>query len=123
MVSLQQLWEQIENRKKSSPLMGGDDNRSVMAVLKAGRDLHHDNQTPFWDELISLCKNPEGLSSLLGVSREQIASWPTKIKKGLEDLRNQSVNSPEEKQNKKMIPTGMNGAVTTNQDPNLGEML
>lgn len=103
--------------------MGSSQSGPATAVLQAGRDLHKDKQTPFWDEFISLCGNAEGLSALLGVSREQIASWPAKIKDGLDELQTQAVNSPEEKTNKKMIPTGMTGAVTTNQDPNLGDML
>lgn len=123
MVSFAQLWEQLEKSKQKSPLMGGENNGPAIAVLKTGQDLRKGNQTSFWDELISLCKNAEGLSELLGVSKEQIASWPAKIKDGLSDLDTQSVADPEGKQNRALIPTGMTGAVTTNQDPNIGEML
>lgn len=123
MVSFAQLWEQLEKSKQQSPLMGEENNGPASAVLKAGQDLRKASQTSFWDELISLCKNADGLSELLGVSREQIASWPAKIKDGLSDLDTQAFAGPEGKQNRALIPTGMTGAITTNQDPNIGEIL
>lgn len=123
MVSFAQLWEQLEKEKLKSPLMGGDSNGPSMAILKAGVELRHDKQTSFWDELISLCANPQGLSELLGVSKETITSWPAKIKNGLSDLESKNPETSNERENKKLIPTGMTGAVTTNQDPNMGDML
>lgn len=122
MITFARLWEQIEKEKGRSPLMDGEEDGPTMAVLKAGRDLHKEKQTPFWDEFISLCNNSEGLSNLLGISREKIQSWPSRIKNGLSKLESHTSESPYEKENKKIIPTGTSGAFTVNQDPNLGEM-
>lgn len=120
MVSFAQLWEQLD--KEKTPLMDSGENGQAMNVLKLGKDLHHQKQTPFWDEFISICSNSEGLSNLLGISKEKIQSWPARIKEGLEKLENQTINNPHDKENREIIPTGLNGALTTNQDPNLGEM-
>jgi hypothetical protein len=124
MVSFAQLLEQLQKEKSESPLMGsGEENGQIMAVLKAGNDLHNEKETSFWDEFISLCSNAEGLSQLLGVSKEKVNSWPSKIKEGINDLKFQPVDGYDNKRNKKMIATASTGAVTVNQDPNMGEIL
>lgn len=38
----------------------------------------------FWDDLIMLCNDREGLAELLNVPADKITSWPLKIKENLE---------------------------------------
>lgn len=118
-LSFAQLWEQIE-QAKSSPLMSSGEDSKSLTVLRTGNDFHEEGQTPFWDELISLCSNAEGLGDLLGVSPDKVRSWPSRIKGKLEKLEKQQAQNPAEKQDTEMIPTGSNGAFTTNTDPMLG---
>lgn len=118
MVSFRSLWEQME----SSPLMtSGDDSRALNAV-RAGKNLHSDDDVPFWDEFITLCANRDGLAELLDISPEKISSWPSRIKEQLEKLQKSDVSNPKAEEEKEVIPTGDNGAVVVNQDPYLGEI-
>lgn len=123
MVSFAELWEQLDKQKaKHSPLMGTGEEEAALSVIKVGEDLHDEGEASFWDEFITVCNNTDGLSQLLGVSREKIRSWPAKIQEMKEKLDKHRVESPMEKEKPKMIPTGDNGAFTTNVDPNLGDM-
>jgi hypothetical protein len=123
MVSFADLWEQIENKKKSSPLMNsGEDERSLITV-RIGKEMHDKDEISFWDEFISLCGSTEGLSQLLGVSREKILSWPARIQEMLQKLDQHTADSPSEKRKQEVVPTGENGAFISNQDPtNIGDM-
>lgn len=118
MVSFRTLWEQMEN----TPLMtSGEDSRALTAV-RAGKSLHKEDETPFWDEFITICANREGLAELFDVSPEKISSWPSRIKDYLEKLQKHDAESTHEPEDQEMIPTGDNGAVTVNQDPYIGEI-
>lgn len=122
-VSFAQLWEQIEKDKmRRSPLMGSGEEERALTVVRVGKDMHEEGETPFWDEFISLCSNPDGLSELFGVSKEKIRSWPAKIREMLTKLDHHTAESPSEKPKTEVIPTGDNGAFTTNVDPNMGAM-
>lgn len=122
MVSFAQLWEIVEKEKGRSPLMGGGDDSQVINVVRTGKDLHGDDQTPFWDEFITVCNDSAGLSELLGVSREKIIGWPARIRQALEKLEKHTAESPSERPETEVIPTGDNGAFTTNQDPQMGDI-
>ena len=123
MVSFAQLLEQLEKNRNATPLMVGDDDESTLTVVRLGKELHDENETSFWDEFISLCGNSEGLSNLLGVSKEKINSWPIKIQEQLNKLEKQKPNEkPPEKDEKEVVPTGDSGAFVSNQDPNIGEI-
>ncbi len=118
MVSFRQLWEQMEK----TPLMtSGEDSRALTAV-RAGKDLHAEDDTPFWDEFITLCANREGLAELFDVSPEKISSWPGRIKEYVDKLQKHDAEDPAQPEEQEVVPTGENGAVTVNQDPYLGEM-
>lgn len=99
----------------------GDESR-ILTVLRAGKTLHKEGETLFWDEFITLCANREGMAELLGVAPEKVSSWPSKIREHLDELQKSDAQNPSEPEDQEMIPTGDNGAVTTNVDPYLGEL-
>lgn len=117
-VSFAQLWEQIENKRMNSPLMNSGEEDLSLTAVRLGKEMHEKDETSFWDEFISLCGSTESLSKLFGVSREKILSWPSKIKEMLDKLEYQTAEDPTKKEDEKVIPTGDNGAFTSNQDPN-----
>ncbi len=123
MISFAQLWEVIENEKsQSSPLMNSGEADENLAVIQTGQQLHKENQISFWDEFISLCSDTDGLSQLFGVSKEKISSWPARIREALTKLEKQRAMNPSEKEDTELMPTGDNGAFTTNSDPtNIGD--
>lgn len=118
MVSFAQLWEQIERNK--NPLMGIGEDSTVLAVVRSGMDLHDKDRTSFWDELISLCGNTDGLAELLEVSPEAVRNWPARIREMTDKLEQEDSEDPAEKPDVEMLPTGQTGAVTNNTDPNIG---
>jgi hypothetical protein len=118
MLSFQQLWEQMHK----SPLMTSGDDSRVLTAVRVGKDMHQDGETSFWDEFITLCANTDGLSELLDVSPQKISSWPARIRENLEKLQRHDAESPHHREEEKLMPTGENGAVTTNVDPYLGEL-
>lgn len=118
------MWEQIDKDKaRKSPLMSSGEDDRALVVARVGKEMRDENETPFWDEFMSLCNNADGLSQLLGVPAENIRSWPAKISEVLEKLEKQTAVSPSEKNNDELMPTGDNGAFT-NQDPttNIGDI-
>jgi len=124
MVSFSELWSVMEDQKAISPLMGSGSEDRALNVVRAGRDLRKDDETPFWDDFISLCSN-EGLAELLEVNREKLTSWPAKIREYLEKLEKHHAESPDHEEETELVPTGDNGAFTvppTNSDPNLGAL-
>lgn len=121
MVSFCKLLEAME-KNKQSPLMDSGEEGEILSVIRAGKDLRQEGDTPFWDDFIMVCNNTRGLADLLDVSPEKIRSWPSKIQEALTKLQTHDVQSPNTETDTEVIPTGQNGAVTTNQDPYLGEM-
>lgn len=102
-------------------MTSGEDGQ-VLNVVRIGKDMHNEDETPFWDEFISLCANADGLAQLLGISREKITSWPARIKESLDKLEKHHAESPSGKDDTEVMPTGDNGAFTTNADPNMGDL-
>lgn len=97
----------------SSPLMDSGEETRGMGVIRSGMALRGDDDGSFWEEFISLCSNADGLADLLGVKRESVTSWASRIREALENVRRhdqQSEEKPDEVE--KMIPTGDNGAIT-----------
>jgi hypothetical protein len=125
-LSFAQMWEQIEKDKaRPSPLMSSGEDDRAMSVIRAGKDMRKEGDTPFWDDFITLCNNVDGLAQLLGVDRHVVSSWPGKIQEGMEKYEKHLSMHPEEDDSKdEMMPTGDNGAFTTNQDPmnNIGDV-
>lgn len=121
MVSFSELWEAME-KSKTSPLMDSGEDGQVLNLVRAGKDLRKEDETPFWDDFISLCSNAKGMSELLGVSSEKVLTWPGKIQEALDKLESHDAESPSVDTDTTMLPTGDNGAVTMNADPQLGAM-
>lgn len=124
MVSFADFWEQIDKDKaRKSPLMSSGEDDRALVVARIGKEMHEEGETSFWDEFVTICNNADGLSQLLGVPAGQIRSWPAKIQEVLDKLERQTAVNPSEKQKAEMVPTGDNGAFTTNQDPsNIGDL-
>lgn len=121
-VSFAQLWEIID-KQQSSPLMGSGEDDKHLTVVRTGQEMHKEGQVPFWDEFISLCSDAEGLSQLLGISKEKVSSWPPRIQEALSKLERHKAMNPAEKEDTTQIATGDNGAFTTNTDPtNIGDV-
>lgn len=79
MASFASLWDKVGSKR----LVENDDSKAVLAI-KHGQNIRDD----FWDDFIRLTNNPEALSELLGVSSQDIALWPIKIKEQLDKLEN-----------------------------------
>lgn len=121
MVSFSDLWERMEQDKSTSPLMDSGDDSKILSVIRTGRDLRNGEDPSFWDDFMTLCNSSEGFADLLGVNREKIVQWPAKIKEGLQRLEKEEAESPNQRDdNVDMIPTGDNGAFTTNTDTPVG---
>lgn len=122
MVSFAQMWRIVEDAK-SSPLMSSGEDDKQLVVVRTGQQLHNEKQIPFWDEFNSLCSDAEGLSQLLGVSKEQVSTWPARIREALGKLEKYKAMNPSDKEDTELMPTGQNGAFTTNSDPtNIGDI-
>lgn len=121
MVSFNDLWEAME-KSGTSPLMDSGEDGQVLTVVRSGKDLRKEEETSFWDDFISLCSNVQGMSDLLGVAPEKIRTWPGKIQEALDKLETHDAESPNVRNDTDVIPTGDNGAVTVNVDPQLGGM-
>lgn len=105
-----------------SPLMSSGEDAETLSVVRAGKDMRKDEETPFWDDFMSLCSNSRGMAELLGVSHEKVVNWPARIRESLEKLETHDAEDPASRDDVEMVPTGDNGAITMNMDPNLGAM-
>jgi hypothetical protein len=77
-----------------------DDSRA-MEVIKKGMNLTKDGD--FWDMFLSLCGDPEGMSALLGTSREKITGMDGKIRTMMKKIMDKDSSG---EGRKKMIKTG-----------------
>lgn len=78
-------------------------------IIKKGLEIRPDraDKETFWDDFISILgQNTDEASKLLGVSRDKIAGWTSKIKKSLEMAKKESENE-DGKKKKTMLPTGI----------------
>lgn len=77
-----------------------------MSVIKRGLEIRPDRTdgNTFWDDFVTvLGNNSEGASKLLGVSRDVVSGWSSKIKAALDRVREEN-ESDDTKKN--MIQTG-----------------
>ena len=116
----------MENDHAASPLMGSGNEDRAISVVRAGKDLRGEDESPFWEDFISLCSNA-GLADLLDVNSEKLARWPAKIREHLDKLESDGQESGNNDEETEMVPTGETGAFTvpnpaSNTDPNLGAM-
>lgn len=72
-------------------------------VIKSGLNLDKD----FWDNFMHISGNADGLSKLLGVSKDKIISWNSKIKSALEKVQDDESGDDEKTgERSNMIGTG-----------------
>lgn len=121
MISFAELWEQIESARKS-PLMDSGEESKAAQLIRAGEQLRKEDEQSFWDDFLSLLSNTEGFADLFNVDSSKVLGWGQRIR----ELRQKTQNDPDhksrEEEETEVIPTGDNGAVTTNQDPMLGDL-
>lgn len=114
MLTFQRLYEAMErDMSRSSPLMDSGDETTGMRVIRSGMALRDDDDSSFWEDFISLCNDAEGMADLLGIKREAVTSWASRIREALDKVQQhdqQREDNPDEDQ--EMIPTGENGAMT-----------
>ena len=127
MVSFDQMWKYMETEDATSPLMGSGEEGRAISVVRAGKDFRKEEETPFWDDFISLCANAQGLAELLDVNQDKVSNWPARIQEHLNKLEDHDEEGPTNDEEMEMIPSGDNGAFTvpntnTNSDPNLGAL-
>jgi len=123
MKSFNELWEQIhadstDGDSSSNPLLDAGDDSKGLAAIRNGLALLNKKKGcgNFWDAFMQLCNNSGALAELLGVKREQIIRWPSKIREGLEKVRNMDASDRDSKP--ESISTGNPGAMGT-QDGNI----
>ena len=121
MVSFGELWESMD-KSGTSPLMSSGEDGQTLSIVRSGKDLRKEDEGSFWDDFISLCSNVQGMSDLLDVAPEKIRTWPNKIQDALDKLEAHDAESPNVKTDTEVVPTGDNGALTLNVDPQLGDM-
>lgn len=97
------------NRQESASDATND--TSSWQVIRCGKDFVSANGESFWDCLINLSNNPDGLAELLGVSSDKVRQWPSRIRSAIDELQNQN-RMPEDRRTEphKLLPTGQNGA-------------
>lgn len=124
MVSFDQLWKVMESEEATSPLMGSGEEGRALTAVRAGKDMRKEEETPFWDDFISLCANADGMAELLDVNRDKVSNWPARIQEYLDKLSDHDSEGPSKEEETELIPTGDTGAFTvpTNSDPNLGAL-
>src|SRR4051812_9976066 len=80
-MSFYKLWENIEDQQGQDH--GEQHSDKIVDVIRIGNNL----DKKFWDHLMQLANNADGLSALLGVSADKVSAWPSKIKEALEKGR------------------------------------
>lgn len=121
MISFFDLWERMDS---ATPLMDSGEDTKALQVIRAGNSLHKKDDRSFWEEFMELCANSQGMADLLNINSSIVTNWTSKIQELLKQVDNidQTQGNPDEE--KKVMPTGDNGAITmpNNSDPNLGTM-
>lgn len=78
-----------------------EDRKKALEVVRKG--LNIDSEGYFWDMFLSLCGDPEGMSTLLGTSRESVTGLGGRIRGLIEEIRDKESS---ETKRKKVIKTG-----------------
>lgn len=73
MASLADIMEQIRLRREDPSTVES----KVKNLIEKGRDIDPE----FWDKLVQILHNSDGMAALLGVSENQILTWAEKIRK------------------------------------------
>jgi hypothetical protein len=110
MASFRQLYEMSRKPGRDFWDHRKDDVSSLddqaMSIVLRGLEIRPDRTdgNTFWDDFINvISNNSEGASRLLGVNRDVIAGWSSKVRKAIDRVREEN-SSSEERAN--MIQTG-----------------
>jgi hypothetical protein len=106
MATFWQIWESMQESIQKQPQVEDDDDSKALRVVRTGMGLGEPGSgSNFWDDFASICGDAEGLSDLLGVSRDEISQWPSKIEAAKK--RVDSSDDEEGKSDKReLLPTG-----------------
>lgn len=137
-ISFYQLWENMDGfsdqpptgdpegglgaspDEQQGPLLKSGDESKSMRVVRTGLEMKKEGGGNFWDDFKNITSDAEGLSELLNVSRDDIASWSAKIDELAEKVQttdNQNGTPDEDSKKKEMLSTG-NGEPTADPGGN-----
>ena len=97
-MNFQRLWENMQLGKEPDQPIDG----AVDSVIRTGLGV----SDTFWDDLVSVMNNSEGLAALLDVTEDQLSTWRPRIEKALASVK-ASDESEDVKKNKKLMKTGI----------------
>ena len=76
------------------------DDEKALEVVRKGMNMQRGSD--FWDDLLSLCGNAEGMSALLGVPKEKITAMGGRINK----LKEKAIDTDKTDSKDRLIKTG-----------------
>lgn len=106
------LWEEIHpdslSDDENSPLLSSGDNDKGLIAIRNGLSLRKKEECGnFWDDFIKVCGNADAFAALLDVRVEQVAQWTSKIKSGVDKVKDHDDNDKDERP--EAIKTGNDG--------------
>ena len=101
MSTLLQLFEFMDQHKNK---VKSESDTLALEAMRNGRNLRKPNCGDFWEDFITICNNPESVAALLGVSKENVTGWATKIREAQEKLDQEEDHS--DKKRSEVLPTG-----------------
>lgn len=96
MASFQKVWESSVGRDFWDGVEDEDVSESSKNLISLGLQIRSDRKDgkTFWDDFINvIVNNSEDASDLLGIESSKVSSWANKIKKILEEVKNQDKKS------------------------------
>lgn len=99
-MSFRKLWENMNAAKSKKQPQETDE--GAISAIKTGIGIGE----TFWQDFMLLLNNSEGLSSLLDVSVDEIATWRKKIEDAIAVVEEKD-GKLDFKKNKKLLKTGM----------------
>lgn len=93
-------------------LMDSGEESRALKVIRAGLSLHNQKNNTFWEDFMNLCGDSEGMADLLKVKPSEVRRWANKIRDSIQQVKNTDSTNPEGEDDKKILPTGDNGALT-----------
>lgn len=96
-------------------LMDSGEESRGLKVIRTGLNLHQQKDNTFWEDFMQLCGDSEGMAELLKVKPAEVRRWANKIRDAIEQVKNTDSTNPEGQDDKKILPTGDNGALTVDK--------
>jgi hypothetical protein len=106
MASFGYLWERVAKQPQVDDGEDGDDSKALR-VVRTGLGLRDPGaDKDFWDDFSSICGDAEGLAALLGVSRDEVAQWPSKVQETKKKVDSSDDSQGGESKRRELVPTG-----------------